>query len=52
MGGRLVPLLEPVTLPWTQPVWAVFYKQGALSGRVAVLLNFLVKRLSGEVLTE
>jgi DNA-binding transcriptional LysR family regulator len=51
-SGRLVPILESVTLPWMQPVWAVFYKQGALSPRVAVLLNFLVQRLSGEILSE
>lgn len=51
-SGRLVPILESVTLPWMQPVWAVFYKQGALSPRVAVLLNFLVQRLSREILSE
>jgi DNA-binding transcriptional LysR family regulator len=51
-SGRLVPILESVTLPWMQPVWAVFYKQGALPPRVAVLLNFLVQRLSGEILSE
>jgi DNA-binding transcriptional LysR family regulator len=51
-SGRLVPILESVTLPWTQPVWAVFYKQGALAPRVAALVNFLVQRLSGEILDE
>lgn len=51
-SGRLVPILESVTLPWMQPVWAVFYKQGALSPRAAVLLNFLVQRLSTEILSE
>jgi DNA-binding transcriptional LysR family regulator len=48
-AGRLVPLLEEATLPWTQPVWAVFYKQGALAPRVAALVEFLARRL-GEVL--
>ena len=51
-SGRLVPILESVTLPWTQPVWAVFYKQGALASRVAALLNFLVQRLSVEILND
>jgi hypothetical protein len=36
-------------LPWTQPVWAVFYRQGALAPRVAALVDFLARRL-GEVL--
>jgi DNA-binding transcriptional LysR family regulator len=49
-SGRLVPVLESVTLPWTQPVWAVFYKQGALAPRVAALVNFLGHRLAGEYL--
>ncbi|RYE91039.1 MAG: LysR family transcriptional regulator, partial [Oxalobacteraceae bacterium] len=48
-AGRLVPVLEEHTLPWTQPVWAVFYKQGALAPRVAALVDFLAHRL-GEVL--
>jgi DNA-binding transcriptional LysR family regulator len=45
-AGRLVPLLEDATLPWTQPVWAVFYKQGALAPRVAALVEFLARRLA------
>ena len=44
-AGRLVPVLESETLRWTQPVWAVFYKQGALAPRVAALVDFLAKRL-------
>ena len=48
-AGRLAPVLEEHTLPWTQPVWAVFYKQGALAPRVAALVDFLARRL-GEVL--
>ena len=45
-SGRLVPLLEEAALPWTQPVWAVFYKQGALAPRVAALVDFLAERLA------
>lgn len=44
-AGRLVPVLEDATLHWTQPVWAVFYKQGALAPRVAALVDFLAHRL-------
>ncbi len=51
-AGRLVPVLESATLPWTQPVWAVFYKQGVLPTRVAALLNFLVEKLSGGILAD
>ena len=51
-AGRLVPVLESATLPWTQPVWAVFYKQGVLPARVAALLNFLVEKLSGGILAD
>jgi DNA-binding transcriptional LysR family regulator len=48
-AGRLVPVLQQSALPWTQPVWAVFYKQEALAPRVAALVDFLAQRL-GEVL--
>ena len=48
-AGRLVPVLEHAALHWTQPVWAVFYRQGALAPRVAALVDFLAARL-GEVL--
>jgi DNA-binding transcriptional LysR family regulator len=48
-AGRLVPVLPEAALPWSQPVWAVFYKQGALAPRVAALVDFLAERL-GEVL--
>lgn len=44
-AGRLVPVLEGATLPWSQPVWAVFYKQGSLAPRVAALVDFLARRL-------
>ncbi|HYD58859.1 MAG TPA: LysR family transcriptional regulator [Noviherbaspirillum sp.] len=49
-NGRLVPVLQDCTLPWTQPVWAVFYKQGALAPRVAALVGFLAQRLAGKML--
>jgi DNA-binding transcriptional LysR family regulator len=49
-NGRLVPILESVTLPWTQPVWAVFYKQEALAPRVTAFVSFLVQRLTGVIL--
>jgi len=44
-AGKLVPVLAPLTLAWTQPVWAVFYRQGALAPRVAALVEFLAERL-------
>lgn len=49
-AGRLVPVLAEATLPWTQGVWAVFYKQGALAPRVAALVDFLAARLGGNLL--
>lgn len=45
-SGRLVPLLTAHLLPWTQPIWAVFYRQGALAPRVTALLDFLAARLA------
>ena len=48
-SGNLVPILESETLPWTQPVWAVFYKQEALASRVSALVNFLSERLTGQL---
>ena len=44
-AGRLVPVLEAAALPWSQPVWAVFYKQGGLAPRVAALVDFLAREL-------
>jgi DNA-binding transcriptional LysR family regulator len=49
-AGKLVPILESDTLPWAQPVWAVFYKQGALAPRVTALVEFLSARLANGVL--
>ncbi len=51
-AGRLVPVLAPVTLAWTQPVWAVFYRQGALAPRVKALVDFLAARLGAGILAE
>lgn len=51
-GGRLVPVLEQATLPCLQPVWAVFYKQGALAPRVKALVDFLAARLGSGILAE
>ena len=44
-SGRLLPVLPSATLPWSQPVWAVFYKQGALAPRIAALVEFLAQGL-------
>ncbi|MFC0135331.1 LysR family transcriptional regulator [Massilia eurypsychrophila] len=49
-AGTLVPVLAPLTLPWSLPVWAVFYKQGALAPRVAALVDFLARRLGDGIL--
>ena len=45
-AGRLVPVLPEAALPWDQPVWAVFYKQGALAPRVTALVDFLARELA------
>ena len=45
-NGQLVPIMESETLPWSQPIWAVFYKQGALAPRISVLVNFLAQHLT------
>lgn len=51
-AGRLVPLLTADTLAWSQPVWAVFYKQGLLAPRVKALVDFLAARLGEGVLAD
>ncbi|WP_353152634.1 LysR family transcriptional regulator [Pollutimonas bauzanensis] len=48
--GRLVPVLNTLTLPWKQAVWAVFYKQGALAPRVAAFVDLLTLRLKDGML--
>jgi len=49
-AGRLLPVLGSAALPWTQPIWAVFYRQGALAPRVTALVDFLAARLAAGVL--
>ena len=49
-SGALVPVLPALTFESRQPVWAVFYKQGALAPRVAALVDFIAKRLADGVL--
>ncbi len=49
-AGRLVPVLEDAALAWTQPIWAVFYKQGALAPRVTALVDFLAAGLAAGAL--
>lgn len=49
-AGRLVPVLAHQTLAWTQPIWAVFYRQGALAPRVTALVDFLAARLAAGAL--
>lgn len=39
--GELVDVLPEAVLPWKQPVWAVFYRQGFLAARVACFVDFL-----------
>lgn len=51
-AGKLVPVLDEQLLQWTQPVWAVFYKQEALAPRTAALVEFLARRLAQGVLSE
>jgi len=43
--GRLVEVLKLETLPWKQPIWAVYYRQGFLAARVACFVEFLTERL-------
>lgn len=45
-SGHLMPILVEITLPWSQPIWAVFYKQKALAPRVAAFVDFLARRLA------
>jgi DNA-binding transcriptional LysR family regulator len=49
-SGTLVPVLAADTLDWSETVWAVFYRQGALAPRVAALVEFLARRLPGGAL--
>jgi DNA-binding transcriptional LysR family regulator len=49
-AGRLLPVLTAETLSWSQPIWAVFYKQGVLAPRVKALVEFLASRLGQTLL--
>lgn len=43
--GRLLELFCDDVLPWRQPIWAVFYKQGFLAPRIALFIEFLARNL-------
>lgn len=44
-AGHLTALLPDDMLPWRQPVWAVYYRQGFLAARVACFVDFLSEQL-------
>ncbi|HTJ96241.1 MAG TPA: LysR family transcriptional regulator [Rhodocyclaceae bacterium] len=44
--GDMQYVLEDQSLPWMQPIWAVFYKQGALAPRIACFVNYLAKAMA------
>jgi len=44
LEGRLADVMAHATLPWTQPVWAVFYRQGFLAPRVARFVEFVASQ--------
>ena len=44
-AGRLEVVLPEQTLPWTQPIWAVFYKQGGLAPRIACFVDHVAREL-------
>lgn len=46
--GDLVDILPDAVLPWKQPVWAVFYRQGFLAARVAHFVDYLATQLREE----
>lgn len=43
--GKLVEVLQQHALPWKQPVWAVYYRQGVLAARLEYFVQFLTARL-------
>jgi DNA-binding transcriptional LysR family regulator len=47
-----VPVLAEHALPWMQPIWAVFYKQGGLAPRVVALVEFLAQQLARALVEE
>ncbi|MGL6072367.1 hypothetical protein [Craterilacuibacter sp.] len=40
------PRREASNLGWSPPVWAVFYKQGALAPRIAAFVDYLAQHLA------
>lgn len=48
-AGRLVEVLQPHTLDWRQPIWAVYYRQGFLAARVSHFVAFLAEQLQGRL---
>ncbi|MEQ6292450.1 LysR family transcriptional regulator [Vogesella sp. GCM10023246] len=48
-AGRLVEVLQPYTLDWRQPIWAVYYRQGFLAARVSHFVAFLAEQLQGRL---
>jgi DNA-binding transcriptional LysR family regulator len=44
-AGTLVPVLAPQTLEVRQPIHAVYYRNTALSARIACFLEFLAERI-------
>lgn len=45
-SGTLREVLPQHVLPWKQPVWAVYYRQGFLAARVACFVDFLSSHLT------
>lgn len=46
--GELVEVLAAQRLPWRQPIWAVFYRQGFLAARVSHFVDYLAEQLGRE----
>ncbi len=46
--GELVEILAADTLPWRQPIWAVYYRQGFLAARVGHFMDYLAEQLRGD----
>lgn len=44
--GDMQYVLPEQSQPWMQPIWAVFYKQGALAPRIACFVDYLAKALA------
>ncbi|WP_046157596.1 LysR family transcriptional regulator [Chromobacterium vaccinii] len=48
-SGRLVQILAPDTLDMRQPVQAVYYRNTAVSSRIASFIDYLVEALGGKL---